>query len=143
MATIIESDDQLRAWALRREREAILMRLLAKRLPRALAERTRVADARGSILVLAVGAGAIGGALRQRVPDLLAELARSGWQFTEIRIRIQVAQNPSSRPEATRHLPDHTNAARLFDLASTLPDGPLKASIARWARRVRVREPRP
>lgn len=139
IARVLESDAQIRTWSERQRHEAALTRLLATQLPRPIADRMHVTDTRNGVLELAAGAGAIATVLRQRAPDLRAALARNGWDFTEIRVRVQVAGR--TRPEAKPHKRqwDSTNAAPLFDLAATLPEGPLKAALARWSRRARGR----
>ena len=139
IARVLQSDAQLKAWTERYQREAALTQLLAAHLPRPIADRVHVADTSNGVLELAAGAGAIATALRQRSPDLLAALSRSGWDFTEIRVRVQVAGRTSPAQKIERRQWDSANAAPLFDLAPTLPEGPLKAAIARWARRARGR----
>ena len=94
---------------------------------------------RDGVLELAASAGAIAAALRQRAPDLRAALVQNGWDFTEIRVRVQVAGRTSPAQKIQKRQWDSANAAPLFDLAPTLPEGPLKAAIARWARRARGR----
>ena len=142
IARVLESDAQLKAWTERHQREAALTQLLAKQLPRPIADRVHVADTRNGVLELAASAGAIATVLRQRAPDLLAALSRNGWDFTEIRVRVQVAGRSIPAQKTEKRQWDSASAAPLFDLAPALPEGPLKAAIARWARRARGRGPR-
>ena len=142
IARVLESDAQLKSWTERYQREAALTQLLATHLPKPIADRVHVADTRNGVLELAAGAGAIAAVLRQRAPDLLAALSRIGWDFTEIRVRVQVAGRSGPVQKIEKRQWDSTSAAPLFDLAPTLPEGPLKAAIARWARRARGRGPR-
>lgn len=139
IARILESDAHLAAWAERHRREAALTLLLQRHLPRPIAERVRVVDARATVLELAAGAGAIAAALRQRVPGLRAALAQSGCDFTEIRVRVQVVLPRDPRQTNDRRPWDCADATPLFELARRLPEGPLRASIARWSRRARGR----
>jgi hypothetical protein len=139
IARILESDARLAAWAERHRREAALTLLLRQHLPRPIAERVRVVDARSAVLELAASAGAIAAALRQRVPGLRAALAQSGCDFTEIRVRVQVVLPMDPRPKNARRPWDGADAAPLFDLARRLPEGPLRVSIARWSRRAQGR----
>ncbi len=99
----------------------------------------RVTEARGGVLEIAAGAGAIAATLRQRAPDLRAALARDGWDFTEIRIRVQVAGLAVTTGKPQPRQWDSRDAAPLFELADRLPDGPLKAALTRWSRRARGR----
>jgi hypothetical protein len=142
IARVLESDAQIRTWSERQRHEAALTQLLARQLPRPIADRMHVTDTRNGVLELAASAGAIAAALRQRAPDLRAALARNGWDFTEIRVRVQVAGRMSPAQKIQKRQWDSANATPLFDLAPTLAEGPLKAAIARWARRARGRVPR-
>ena len=96
-------------------------------------------DARAGVLELAASAGAIAATLRQRAPDLRAALARDGCDFTEIRVRVQVAGMTGSAQKPVPRQWDSARAAPLFELADGLADGPLKAALARWSRRARGR----
>jgi hypothetical protein len=141
IARVLESDSQLKSWTERYRREAALTQLLAAHLPKPIADRVHVADTRNGVLEFAASAGAIATVLRQRAPDLLAALSRAGWDFTEIRVRVQVAGRSNPAQKSPKRQWDSASAAPLFDLAPTLPEGPLKAAIARWARRARGRGP--
>ncbi len=139
IARVLESDARIRAWSDRHRHEAALTQLLARQLPRPIADRVHVTDMRDGVLELAASAGAIAAALRQRAPDLRAALARNGWDFTEIRVRVQVEGRPRPAQKIEKRQWDSASAAPLFDLAATLPEGPLKAALARWSRRARGR----
>lgn len=136
---MLQSDAQFAEWTARHRREAELTLLLRKHLPRPIAERVRVTDARAGVLEVAAGAGAIAATLRQRAPDLRAALARDGWDFTEVRVRVQVsgAAGAVAKPPARQW--DSTTAARVFELVDRLSEGPLKSALARWSRRARGR----
>jgi hypothetical protein len=139
LAGVLQSEPELAGWTARHRREAELTLLVRKHLPRPVAERIRVAGTREGVLELAAGSGAIAAALRQRAPDLRLSLARDGWDFTEIRVRVQVAPRSGEITKTPKHQWDSREAAPLFALADRLPDGPLKAAIARWSRRARGR----
>jgi hypothetical protein len=139
LARIFASDDRLAQWKARHEREAALTQLLRRFLPRPLAERVRVADTRDGVLEIAAGAGAIAAALRQRVPDLRERLAREGFAFDEVRVRVQVLTSANPAPTAARRAWNSADAAPLFELADHLPDGPLRVALVRWSRRARGR----
>lgn len=116
-----------------------MTRLVRKHLPRPIAERVHVTDAHDGVLELAATAGAIAATLRQRAPDLRAALARDGCDFTDIRVRVQVATRRESDQKSVRRQWDSASATPLFELAGRLPDGPLKAALTRWSRRARGR----
>ena len=139
LAGVLQSEPELAGWTARHRREAELTLLVRKHLPRPVAERIRVAGTREGVLELAAGSGAIAAALRQRAPDLRLSLARDGWDFTEIRVRVQVGPHSVESRKTPKHQWDSRDAAPLFALADRLPDGPLKAAITRWSRRARGR----
>ena len=139
LARVLQSEADLAGWTARHRREAELTLLLRKHLPRPIADRVRVADARTGVLELAAGSGAIAATLRQRVPDLRAALARDGCDFTEIRVHVQLVPVAERRQKNDVRQWDSKSAAPLFELGDRLPDGPLKAALTRWSRRARGR----
>ncbi len=139
IARIFERDPQTASWTARFTQEAELTAVVRRQLPRALAERVRVAGVRDGVLELAVAAGAVATVVRQRTPDMTMALRREGWDFTEIRLRVQA--KPAER-EPSKSLPrqlDTAAASPLFELTDRLTDGPLRASLLRWKRRARGR----
>jgi hypothetical protein len=73
--------------------------------------------------------------LRQRSIDLLAALRRQGWEFTGIRVRVQVRADPPLRPKGAVNQPDRSSLQSMAALARRLPRGPLKAALERFLRR--------
>lgn len=139
LARVLETDAELAFWTARHREELALTRRVRMHLPRALGERVRVSDSRNHVLELAAGAGAIAAALRQRVPELRAALARDGHAFTEIRVRVDVAGSLLPPQAPSKPSWDSRAAAPLFDLADRLPAGPLEQAIRKWSRRARGR----
>jgi hypothetical protein len=135
LARILASDTQIAAWNARMQRESRLTTAVRCELPRALAERVRVAEASTSTLQLAVAAGAVAAVIRQRTPDILAGLRREGWDFTELRVRVQVRDTPGEGPARLKIQRDRIVSAPLSQLASDLPQGPLRTAIERLVRR--------
>ena len=139
IADIFERDSQIASWTARLKQEQALTAVIRREVPRPLAERVRVAGVRGTVLELAVSAGAVATVIRQRTPDMTMALRREGWDFTEIKIRVQ-APAAERRPEKRlSHQLDTDSATALFQLADRLPDSPLKQSLTRWKRRARGR----
>jgi len=136
LSRILAADTAVAAWDARRRREEALTRLLRQHLPRPLADRVRVADAEGAELGLACDAGAIAAIVRQRTPDLIADLRSNGWQFTGIRVRVQVRAAPPALPKFDRNQPDRASLRPLAGLARDLPPGPLKSALERLLRRL-------
>jgi hypothetical protein len=135
LSRILAVDAQMGAWHERMERESRLTAAVRRLLPRALADRVRVAEAEAPVLVLAVPAGAVAAVVRQRSPDLLAGLRREGWDFTEFVVRVQVGTAVPSHAKVHKNQPPPVNPAPLRHLASKLPPGPLRDAVARLARK--------
>lgn len=134
---ILADDAHLAAWNERMQRESRLTTAVRRMLPRALAERVRVAEAAPPVLLVAVPAGAVAAAVRQRSPDILAGLRREGLHFTQMEVRVQVRTDPAQPAKIVTNQPTRIESAPLRDLASRLPPGPLRDSVARLARRGR------
>ena len=139
LAKVLDRDATLSAWADRHRHEMRLTAALRDHLPRPVAAQVRVSSTSSGILALACSSGAIAAAVRQRGPELLAALRREGWDFTEIKVRVQVRGLPAAPVKSSGNQRDASGANALFDLSSALPDGPLRASIERWSRRARGR----
>jgi hypothetical protein len=139
LSSVFENDATIAEWTTRRRHEQRLTMLVRRCLPRSIGERVRVRDARGGVLELLATAGAIATAVRQRLPELRATLAREGLAFRELRVRVDVMALPPA-PETQRPQPwDARSAAPLFDLGDRLAPGPLKDALRRWSRRARGR----
>ena len=132
---VFERDPQIASWTARLQQEAALTAVIRRTVPRPLAERVRVAGIHGSVLELAVAAGAVATVIRQRTPDMTLALRREGWDFTEIRIRVQVRTAERRPKETLSHQGDAKSLDPLFQLADRLPDSPLKQSLRRWKRK--------
>jgi hypothetical protein len=131
---VLEADPQFRAWNERRVRDEALLRAVRRLLPRPVAERILVHDAGSSTLQLVTSAGAIASVVRQRGPELCAALARDGWQFSRIVVRVQPPFMPLSLAENVPRQWDSTSRRPVAKLAAELPPGPLKAALARFLR---------
>ena len=135
LSRILAGDTQIAAWRARAEREARVTTAVRRLLPRALADRVRVAEAVPGALTLAAAAGAVAAVVRQRSPDLLAGLRREGFDFTELRVRVQVRADPAPADKSHVNQSSKVVSTPLRQLARDLPDGPLKAAVERLARR--------
>ena len=132
---LLATDATLAAWDARWRKETALTATIRRHLPRPLAERIRVTDASGSELILAAEAGAIAAVARQRAPDLLAALRDEGYEFTGIRVRVQVHSEPRPPAKPVAKQFDRAAIRPLAVLARDLPPGPLKAALDRFVRR--------
>ena len=135
LARILTTDTLLASWHDRMRREALLTTAVRRLLPRALADRVRVAEVAPPVLHLAVAAGAVAAVVRQRTPDILAGLRREGLDFTEIRVRVQVKAEAPLPSKPVKNQKNRVDSAHLRQLAATLPPGPLKAAVERLVRR--------
>ena len=136
LARVLANDATIASWHARMQAESLLTAAVRRHLPRALADRVRVADTAGGTLTLAVSAGAIAAVLRQRAPGVLADLAREGSHFTEIRVRVQVRNDPIAPGKTLANQRNKVDATPLRRLADDLPAGPLKSALQRLARRI-------
>jgi hypothetical protein len=136
LSRILDADPALAGWAARQRREAALAKLLQRHLPRQLADRVRVADAGGSELQLVADAGAIAAIVRLRAPALVVMLRQNGWEFTGIRVRVQVRTPLATPRKIDMNQPDIQSLRGLAGLARSLPDGALKSALARLLRRL-------
>jgi hypothetical protein len=136
LGRILDANPALAAWDARRRREAELTEIVRRHLPRPLAERVRVADGQGAVLELAVEVGAIAAIVRQRTPELLGALRRSGFEFSGIHMRVQVRSAAEHRGKSQRIQPDRAAVQPLAGLARRLPAGPLRTALARLLRRL-------
>jgi len=136
LSRILAADATVASWDARRRREAALTAIIQRNLPRPLAARVQVIDADAAELGLAVEAGAVAAIVRQRTPDLLRVLRNDGWQFTGIRVRVQVRSTPSPQHKHIKNQVDKTALRPLAELARDLPAGPLKTALARLLRRI-------
>ncbi len=135
LARVLSADTQIAAWYERLARETRLTSAVRRLLPRALADRVRVAEASPPTLSLAVPAGAVAAVVRQRSPDILAGLRQEGFDFTELRVRVQVGTPPPASPKVVNNQRNKVDSAALLALADRLPAGPLKAAVERLVRR--------
>ena len=133
---VLNSDPTLAGWAARRNREEALAGIVRRHLPRPLALRVRIAEERNGNLELAADAGAVAAIVRQRSAELLTALKREGWEFTGIRVRVQVRVDPQPKRKVLANPVDRTLLQPLAALSHTLPAGPLKTALERFLRRV-------
>jgi hypothetical protein len=132
---ILRSDATLAGWSARRDREEVLAAIVRRHLPRPLALRIRRAEERDLQLELVADAGAVAAIVRQRSAELLSALKREGWEFTGIRVRVQVGNEPVPSRKPLANPVDRSALQPLSTLARALPPGPLKTALERFLRR--------
>ena len=119
----------------RRRRELTVLDHLQKALPPALVPRVSVADASRPELVLSVPTGAAATLVRHRAPELLETLARRGWKFTGIRVRVQARSAPDDRSKLYAKQIGTKAASALRRGAEAIADRELAAVLRRLADR--------
>jgi hypothetical protein len=117
----------------RRRNELAILQHVRRNLPPALAAQVGIGAAEPPELALLASSGAAGALLRQRVPDLVEKLARAGWQFTGIRVRVQPRPPPTHPQKKVVKQMDGLSAASLRAHAQRLADPALAAALRRLA----------
>lgn len=135
IGAVVGADARLASWDARRLRDEAILAALGRVLPRPIAATVRVVDLAGATLELAAPSGAMAAAIRQRTPDLCAALAGEGWNFTDLRVRVQPRNAPPPERKRLYRQIDSAEVPALQRLESGLPPGPLKAALGRWIRR--------
>ena len=136
LSRILAADATIAAWHARARAEAELTSAIRRHLPRALADRVRVAEVANSTLTLATSTGTVAAVVRQRLPAVLGELQREGCNFTEICVRVQVRVDSGEPQKLLKIQREKADPAPLRRLAENLEDGPLKTAVLRLARRI-------
>ncbi|GMU71716.1 MAG: hypothetical protein AMXMBFR42_11790 [Burkholderiales bacterium] len=86
-------------------------------------------------LELTAPTGTVAAALRLRLPAVRAVLEREGWDFRDIRVRVQPTVPAARRTNVVVRQWDRAQEPALRQLAASLTDGPLKAAVSGWLRR--------
>jgi hypothetical protein len=132
---VLTSDATLADWLARRGEEQRLDSRVRAVLPRALADRVHVSDGRLPELVLTAGGGAAAALVRQRGPEILGMLRHEGWEFTSIRVRVQVANEPRREAKTQPNQLDDRAVSALERVAGTVGDASLETALRRLAKR--------
>lgn len=134
--TRVLADDPLAgAWERRRRDEARATKAVRNALPPLLAAHVAARLPSPFRLELTAPTGAVAAALRMRVPALRSMLEREGWDFRDIRVRVQPSVPARVRANVLVRQWDRAQEPALRQLEATLAPGPLKAAISGWLRR--------
>lgn len=101
--------------------------------PPSLLRASRVQQLEQNILTLAADNSAVAAKLRQLAPELLQQFQDKGCEATAIQIQVQIAVAPA-KPAVTPPMLSPAGRQRLTELATELPDSPLKNALQRLAR---------
>ena len=130
---ILSAETALAGFLDRRRNEQAILQNVRRNLPPALAAQVGIAAAEPPELALLAASGAVGALLRQRVPDLVEKLAREGWQFTGIRVRVQPRTLSGQPKKNIAKQLDGLSAATLRAHAERLADPELARALRRLA----------
>src|SRR5512144_183482 len=111
-----------------------LQKLYATLVPPYLRAASRVGSFAREELKLFADSGAVATRLRLLAPDLLREFRAKGWQFSSIRVAVQVRIPSPERTKAPRKPLDARAQASLVKAAETMADSPLKEALVRLAK---------
>lgn len=112
-----------------------LQTLYATLVPPYLRAASRVGHVGADELKLFADSGAVATRIRLLVPDLLREFRAKGWQFTAIRVGVQVRIPAGPHDRKPRPALDQQAKASLAKAADAMPESPLKDALARLAKR--------
>jgi hypothetical protein len=132
---ILSTESTFAGFVDRRRRELTVLQHLQDNLPPALAAQVDVVDARPPELMLIARTGAAAGLVRQRFPILLQILAREGWEFTGIQLRVQARSGAQAEHKIVAKQLDDVSATVLRRHAEALTDPALAAALRRLADR--------
>jgi hypothetical protein len=130
---ILSAETTLARYLDRRRSELAILEHIRRNLPPALAAQVGIAAAQPPELALLARSGAAGALLRQRIPDLVENLAREGWEFTGIRIRVQPLPAARSQKKIDAKQLDSRSVAALRAHAALLGDAGLAGALRRLA----------
>ena len=108
-----------------------LQEVYLQSVPANLRSVSRVGALNEGVLKLFADTGAAATRLRLHVPDLLAEFRGKGWQFSAIRVAVQVRTDSRTATPPTRKIVDGEGQEALGRLADQLPDSPLRDAVKR------------
>lgn len=114
-----------------------LQKVYATLVPAYLRTASRIGSVVGEELKLFTDSGAVATRLRLLAPDLLRDFRAKGWQFSSIRVAVQVRIPASSREKPARAPLDPKAQAALLQAAGKMSDSPLKDALTRLAGRRR------
>ena len=132
------SDDRHGAQLLTAAREHIAVEQAAKQaLPTALAQVCRVARIERQHMTLAVPAAAYAAKLRQLAPSMMRKLHDSGWNISQISVKVQANLAATQTKKAPRQItPLGATALKAFEtLHEELQPGPLADAVQRLLQR--------
>jgi len=133
---ILAGDPLLADYQARWRRETALTACVRASLPRPLAALVQAGTPAADHLDLVCPSGTVASAVRMRLAVLTAALAREGWEFREVRVRVQPGGHGAPSPKPVSLQWDKSSSAALAPLEAALAPGPLRDAVARLRRRL-------
>ncbi|MDR1529692.1 MAG: DciA family protein [Burkholderiales bacterium] len=132
--TALAQEAHLVSWLRRYRLETMLTDTVRRRLPRLVAEQTRVTDLRNGQLKLSVPSGAVATVVKQHAPDLIKALASQGYEFKSILVHVQPPRrNKSAKNTEIKRMPPPR--ALLCELERKVSSERLKQAIRKLMKR--------
>ena len=136
LGDLLGTTEALKALTARCRRLKELQSLYVRTAPRELAGSSRVKGCRAGTLFVFADNAAVAAKLKQLAPRLLAAIRENEPEINQIRIEVQVGGRAGGGPYTSRKTPLTPATIRRFgELAEAIPDGGLKAALARLAAR--------
>ena len=136
IGALLGASEELKTLSAGMRRMQDLQTLYLRSAPRELAGSSRVKNYRTGTLFVSADNAAVAAKLKQLAPTLLASLRKTEPQITGIRIEVQVKGAARERPRKSQKTALTPGAIEHFEaLSKRVPDGGLKAAIARLVRR--------
>ena len=130
---VLFTDATTRSWWLQTQALRDAQAVLVSVIPGALQSVCRVGSIAGSTLKLFADNGAVATKLRLVLPELQAAFHLRGWNFTAIRVSVQVRPAVEKKRPAPQKQIDSRGRAALESLAERLGDSPLAVTLKRLA----------
>lgn len=107
-----------------------LARFYTEFAPTHLGQASRVANYKaGGIIVIHANNGAVATKLRQMAPSLAHDFSKCGAQCSEVQIKVQANEIQSQSRTPTQKPLSKRTCFELGNLASSLPNGPLRSAL--------------
>lgn len=116
-------------------RVARLQHVYTEAVPPELVDSSRVGWARGGVLCVIADHGAAAAKLRQIPARILRHMQRSGFEFNSMHIEVQVGRALRNNPYRPSKSLSKQALSSIDAALTAMSDSPLKAALARLARR--------
>ena len=135
ISEILGAENALGDLAAAARRVEQLQRIYLEAVPAALGRASRVGWARAGVVSVIASNGAVAAKLRQLAPRVLDRFGRHGHEFNSMRIEVQVEAASAMRPAAAGKRLSPQAAQAIERAVQSVPQSPLRAALARLARR--------